>query len=193
MSISARPAFRKRWLRLLIESLALIVLMLLIAQSTLQNFHIQGHSMEPTLHDQEYMIVNKAAYFFRQPARGDIIVFRNPRNPHEDYVKRIIAIPGDVISISRSSIAVNGISLHETYVSRQNQQNAYSPLLLAVTPDHYFVLGDNRSNSSDSRQWGLVPRENIIGKAVLIYWPARTDNFGPLPDMSYIFAGTEDG
>jgi signal peptidase I len=165
--------------------------MLLMAQSTLQNFHIQGRSMEPTLHDQEYMIVNKAAYFFQHPARGDIVVFHNPLNPREDYVKRVIAIPGDAISIAGSSIVINGVPLHETYVSRQNQQNTYPPLLLVVRPDHYFVLGDNRGNSSDSRQWGLVPRENIIGKAVLVYWPVGTDNFGPLPDMSHIFAGAD--
>ncbi len=149
--------------------------------------------MELALHDQEYMIVNKAAYFFQPPARGDVIVFRYPNNPHEDFVKRVIAIPGDVISVIGESVMVNSVNLHESYVNRQNALNPYKPIInLTVVRDEYFVMGDNRSNSSDSRQWGFVPRANIIGKAALIYWPFGVDNFGPLPDMSSVFAKVPD-
>lgn len=173
----------------MLETLGLAVLMLLIVRSTLQNFHIQGYSMEPTLHNQEYIVVNRAAYFFQSPARGDIIVFRYPDNPREDFVKRVIAIPGDVISVIGNQVTVNTITLHEPYVAKANVTSPYRPIIkLAVGKDRYFVMGDNRGSSSDSRQWGFVPRESIIGKAVLIYWPPDQDNFGLLPDMSQVFA-----
>jgi signal peptidase I len=165
--------------------------MIFCTHIVLQTFHIDGQSMEPTLHDQEYVFVFKAAYLFSAPQRGDIIVFQYPLNPRENYIKRIIAVPGDVISIVGQTITVNGITLHEPYINRTNMDNPYPSIeKRLVGPDEYFVLGDNRGNSSDSRQWGFVPRNNILGKALCIYWPINEDNLGFLPDASSVFANT---
>jgi signal peptidase I len=183
----------RKWLRPALETAVLLFLLLLVVRGTLQNFHIRGHSMEPTLHDQEYMVVNRAAYLLQSPARGDIVVFRYPNDPSEDYVKRVIAVPGDVVSVIGELVMVDGVPLQEVYVSAVNATNPYRPIVnLTVGANEYFVIGDNRGNSSDSRQWGFVPRANLIGKAVLVYWPFGVDNFGLLPDMSQVFAKVSD-
>ncbi|MBE3559474.1 MAG: signal peptidase I [Ktedonobacteraceae bacterium] len=176
-------------LRGLIKTLTLILLLILASRVILQNYHIDGQSMEPTLHDHEYVLVNKAAYLFAPPQRGDIIVFQYPHNPQENYIKRIIAIPGDIISVEGATVTVNGVTLQESYVDQNDNFNPFPPLENRIVgPDQYFVMGDNRGNSADSRQWGLVPRQNIIGKATVIYWPVNEDNFGLLPDASGVFA-----
>ncbi|GLV57800.1 signal peptidase I [Dictyobacter sp. S3.2.2.5] len=177
------------WLRQILETVTLVLLMLLLIRVTLQNFHIDGHSMEPTLHDQEYILVNKAAYLLQGPARGDIIVFQYPRDPQENYIKRIIATPGDRISIIKNTVSVDGIVLHENYINKDDPYNPYPAIKQRVLgPGQYFVMGDNRGNSSDSRAWGMVPRQNIIGKAVVVYWPFNVDNLGLLPNESGVFA-----
>lgn len=171
------------------ENIIFIVLLLVILQITLQNFHIMGQSMEPTLHDQEYILVYKAAYSYRPPARGDIIVFQYPRNPRSDYIKRIIAIPGDVISVLDQTVIVDGVTLNEPYINKDDPFNPYPSFRKRIVgPDQYFVMGDNRGDSSDSREWGFVPRHNIIGQAILVYWPPETDNFGLLPSASNVFS-----
>jgi signal peptidase I len=145
--------------------------------------------MEPVLHDQESVLIDKISYLFRPPARGDIIVFQYPLNPQEDFVKRIIAIPGDIISVGDRTVIVNGVTLREPYVSKDNAYNPFPPFTKHIMgPDEYFVMGDNRGNSSDSREWGLVPRQNIIGRVIAIYWPSDEDNLGLLPDVSSTFA-----
>jgi signal peptidase I len=176
-------------LRLLTDSLILVLVMLLLTRLTVQNFHIQGQSMEPTLHNQEFILVDKVAYLFHPPARGDVIVFQFPRAPQEDLVKRIIAVPGDVISIINQVVIVNGVTLHETYINKDDPYNPYPSFRNRIIgPDEYFVMGDNRGNSDDSRDWGLVPRQNIIGRVVAVYWPANANNFGLLPETSSVFA-----
>ncbi|GAC1359613.1 MAG: signal peptidase I [Ktedonobacteraceae bacterium] len=185
-SISQR---RLRWLRHLVEMLLLITLAISFIRLPLQNFHIVGHSMEPTFHDQEYVIVNKAAYLFRPPARSDVIVFHYPPDPQEDYIKRIIAVPGDVISVLDQTVIVDGIQLNETYVRKEFQGNPYPSFSKRIVgPNEYFVMGDNRAGSSDSRQWGFVPRADIVGQVQVIYWPLQVDNLGLIPDMSNVFA-----
>lgn len=180
---------RRHSLRRIIVTITLLLLLLLIVRIPLQNYHIQGHSMEPTLHDQEYVLVNKAAYLFRPPARGDIIVFEYPLNLQENYVKRIIAVPGDVISVVGEQVTVDGVTLHEPYINKDDPYNPFAPFSNHIVgPDQYFVMGDNRGNSSDSRDWGLVPRNDILGKAIIIYWPYNVDNFGLLPNESSVFA-----
>ncbi|GCE18365.1 signal peptidase I [Dictyobacter kobayashii] len=189
MSQGERAIQARLWIRQILETITLVLLMLLVIRITLQNFHIDGHSMEPTLHDQEYILVNKAAYLLQEPERGDIIVFRYPRDPQEDYIKRIIATPGDSISIQKDKVVVDGTTLQERYINKDDPYNPYPAINQRVIgPDEYFVMGDNRGNSSDSRAWGLVPRQNIIGKAVVVYWPFNVDNFGLLPNMSGVFA-----
>lgn len=180
---------RKPFLRQIIETTVLMIFLVLIFRLLVQNFHIQGQSMEPTLHDQEFIFVDKTAYLFRPPARGDIIVFQYPLNPRENYVKRIIAIPGDIISVLNQTVIVNGVTLHETYVNRNDPYNPFPPFNKRIVgPDEYFVMGDNRGDSSDSREWGFVPRQNIIGRATFVYWPPGVNNFGLLPGAEPVFA-----
>lgn len=174
--------------REILETIILIFLLVLVIRFTIENFRVDGHSMEPSLHDQEFIFVDKASYLFHAPARGDVIVFRYPLNPQEDYVKRIIAIPGDVISVINQTVIVDGVTLQESYINKENPSNPFSSFSKRIVgPDEYFVMGDNRGNSSDSRQWGFVPRANIIGRAAMIYWPLGEDNYGFLPDESNVF------
>jgi signal peptidase I len=166
-----------------------MLLALLVLHVSVQTFRIDGDSMEPTLRDQEFVLINKAAYLFQPPARGDVIVFQYPLDPQQNYVKRIIAIPGDIISVVNQTVTINGVTLHEDYINKDDAVNPYPPIIrYIVGPNEYFVMGDNRGDSSDSRDWGFVPRQNIIGKAELIYWPTGAHNFGALPNVSNVFA-----
>ena len=179
---------RHRLVREIIETIVLMIVMLLVTRTAIQNFHVDGMSMEPGLHDQELILVDKWSYLFHMPARGDIIVFRAPPNPSQDYVKRIIALPGDIVTIQGTHVSVNGVELREFYVDALRQGNPYPSFRNRIIPlDSYFVLGDNRNGSSDSRDWGCVPRDNIIGRAALIYWPLGEDNSGLLPAASSVF------
>jgi signal peptidase I len=166
-----------------------MLLVLLVLHISIQTFRINGESMEPSLQNQEFVLINKAAYLFQPPARGDIIVFQYPLNPQQIYVKRIIAIPGDIISVINETVIVNGVTLHESYINKDDELNPYPPInQYIVGPDEYFVMGDNRGDSSDSRDWGFVPRQNIIGKAELVYWPTSAHNLGLLPNVGTVFA-----
>jgi len=180
---------RYRFVREIMETIVLTVLMFVIINLAVQNYDIDGPSMEPTLHNQERIMVDKVSYLFHPPSRGDIIVFIAPNNPSLNYVKRIIAIPGDVLTVDDTTVKVDGVTLQEPYVDPQRQGNPYDPIdNRVVPPNHYFVMGDDRVNSSDSRDWGFVPRENIIGRAALVYWPLGEDNDGFLHNFSSVFA-----
>ena len=181
---------RYRLLREIIETVVLTILMFLVIRFAVQNFNIEGTSMEPTLHNTELILVDKWTYLFHPPSRGDIIVFIAPPAPSQDYIKRIIAIPGDRISISGTTVIVDGVTLKETYIAPSNQgiPYPYKPVSGIVPPNDYFVMGDNRRGSSDSRYWGYVPRKNIIGRAAFVYWPLGQDNNGFLPNASAVFA-----
>src|SRR5712692_3387870 len=182
---------RYRLVREVIETIVLTVLMFLVIRFAVQNFNIEGTSMEPSLHNQELILVDKWTYLFHPPTRGDVIVFVAPPNPNQDYIKRVVGLPGDVITIQNTTVIVDGVTLHERYVASYNQGNLYDYKHisnLVVPPDDYFVLGDNRAGSSDSRDWGFVPKNNIIGRAALVYWPLQQDNNGFLPNVSSVFA-----
>ncbi|GAB4112401.1 MAG: signal peptidase I [Candidatus Caldatribacteriota bacterium] len=129
---------------------------------------VKGASMEPTLHDRERLIANKISYRFESPQRGEIIIFKPPFPTNRNYIKRIIGIPGDKIQIINGIVYVNDKQLEEPYVEYQSYENLSTVI---VPEDSYFVLGDNRPNSSDSRYWGFVPRKNIIGKTWVLFWP----------------------
>jgi len=170
---------RHRLVREIIETIVLTVLMFIIINLAVQNYDVTGPSMEPSLHDQERIMVDKVSYWFHTPARGDVIVFSAPPAPTENYVKRIIGIPGDVITVDGNTVMLNGVTLNETYVDPTLQGNANPPINKQLIPDdNYFVMGDDRKNSSDSRSWGWVPRDKIIGRAALVYWPLGQDNNG---------------
>ncbi len=187
---------RYRLVREVIETIVLTVLMFLVIRFAVQNFNIEGHSMEPSLHDQELILVDKWTYLFHPPSRGDVIVFVAPPQPSQDYIKRVIGIPGDVITIDNTTVLVDGVALKETYVDPRNNGATFEDKTihnLVVPPDDYFVLGDNRANSSDSRVWGFVPKQNIIGRAALVYWPLQQDNDGFLPNVSAVYANVHQG
>lgn len=182
---------RYRLLREIIETVVLTLLMFLVIRFAVQNFNVDGTSMEPNLHNTELILVDKWTYMFRSPSRGDVIVFVAPPHPDMDYVKRIIAVPGDRVTIHNTTVIVDGVTLSETYVDPRNQGNlfAYKNITnLLVPAGNYFVLGDNRAVSDDSRDWGFVPMQNIIGRAAFVYWPLGQDNDGFLKNYSTVFA-----
>lgn len=180
---------RSHFIRETLGMIVLTVLMYLIINLVVQSYDIQGPSMEPTLHSQERIIVDKVSYWFYAPARSDVVIFKAPNDPSLSYVKRIIGIPGDVITVENTTVKVDGVTLQEPYVDPQRQGNPYNPIIhRVVPPNNYFVMGDDRINSSDSRDWGFVPRENIIGRATFVYWPLNQDNNGFLSDFSSVFA-----
>lgn len=190
--LKAEPSFEKhhRLLREVIETIVLTVLMFVIINLAVQNYDVDGPSMEPTLHNGERIMVDKVSYRFHAPQRGDIIVFIAPPNPQEDFVKRIIGVPGDEITVNNTTVTVDGVTLNEPYVAatRQGNPNLIKTNHYILPANRYFVMGDDRINSSDSRSWGLVPRANIIGRAALIYWPLGEDNDGFLQNFSSVFA-----
>ncbi|MGI5827830.1 MAG: signal peptidase I [Patescibacteria group bacterium] len=141
-----------------------------------QPHRVQGQSMFPTLHSGEYLLTSKIAYRFGEPTYGDIVVFKAPNNSEYDYIKRIIGLPGDRIKIIDHKFYVNGYILDESrYLSStvptDGQRFLQEGMEIIVPPDSYFVAGDNRTNSSDSRDFGAVPKNNIVGKAWFRYWP----------------------
>ena len=185
--------FEKRFRlhREIIETVVLTILMFLIIRMAVQNFTIDGHSMEPSLHDAELIIVDKWSYLLHPPTRGDVIVFVAPPDPAQDYIKRVVGLPGDVITIRNNVVFVNNKSLNEKYVAPANQGAINNKVFqnMIVPANSYFVLGDNRRGSSDSRDWGCLPTKNIIGRAAVVYWPLHMDNNGLLPNESSVFNG----
>jgi signal peptidase I len=187
---------RRRLVRQVVETVILTLLLFLIMNLAVQNFDVDGYSMEPGLHNQERLMVDKVSYLFRQPARGDVIVFSAPPQPSEDYVKRIIAIPGDVVSIKNGVPTVDGVTLKEPYVNSANMGASPTDKPISnvvVPPGEYFVMGDNRVDSYDSRSWGFVPAHDIIGRVLLVYWPLDANNDGFLPNFSSVFAKVHQG
>jgi signal peptidase I len=129
---------------------------------------VESISMEPNLVAGDMVIVNKLAYRFDEPKRGDIIVFRYPPDPDQTpYIKRVIGLPGDQVRINNGAVYINGVQIREPYLSITTERGGN----WTVPEEALFVMGDNRNNSSDSRAWGMVPMENVIGKAEVIYWP----------------------
>lgn len=189
--MSQRKNFESRYrlVREIIETITLTILMFLVIRFAVQNFRVDGMSMEPTLHNGEFILVNKAAYLFHPPERGDVIVFEYPRDTQVDYIKRIIAIPGDTISVVGTRVTVDGVTLTEPYVNQADNSNPFQNFTNRHVPSSdYFVMGDNRGNSSDSRDWGFVPRQDIIGEATFVYYPFNEGNFGLLSNYSSVFA-----
>lgn len=167
-------------LRELIETLILTLVIFLVIRFAVQNFRIEGSSMEPNFHDGQYLFVNKLVYMLHPPERGDVIVFIPPTSNSRDYIKRVIGLPGDRVEIRSGVVFINGEVLQESYPLHPG---TYSTGSLVVPPDEYFVLGDNRNYSSDSHSWGTVSAKKIIGKAWISYWPPQTIGF--VPDYSY--------
>lgn len=139
-------------------------------------FHkVSGLSMFPIMHDGDFLITEKVSYKFSEPKRGEIIVLKNPRDNTIDFIKRIIAIPGDTIKIEDNNVYLNGQLLKETYLpagTRTRSGNFLTEgIIIKAGNNQYFVFGDNRNHSSDSREWGSITKKEIIGKAFFRYWP----------------------
>ncbi|MGA3023557.1 MAG: signal peptidase I [Bryobacteraceae bacterium] len=156
------------WMRDLALSVVIAVMVILFLY---QPVKVEGTSMMPALVDQERIFINKFIYHsLWSIERGDMVVFWYPRDPSKSYIKRVIGIPGDRVAIERGTVIVNGARLQEAYVPPE-YHDQQSMAAMVVQPDEYFVLGDHRSSSNDSRAWGTVPRHYIYGKAVFVYWP----------------------
>jgi signal peptidase I len=179
-------------LREIVEALALAIVVFILIQAGAQNFRVEGSSMAPTLEGQQYLLVNKLVYFtfdverfsriiplwqvdksevsrpFRPPRLGEIIVFHFPGEPQRDFVKRVIGRPGDKVEIVDGTVLVNDAVHQEPYLNEPFVDNMPPR---RMSQHEYFVMGDNRSHSNDSRNWGGVPEANVVGKVWLIYWP----------------------
>ncbi len=162
------------------ETIVMTILIFAAVRLLVQNFRIEGNSMEPNLHNGQYLIIEKVSYRFSEPQRGDIIVFHYPNNPKRDFIKRIIGLPGETVQIRQGQIYIGGKLLPEPY---NPNTGSYSWGPGVVGENEYFVLGDNRNNSSDSHSWGMLPREMIVGKAWFTYWPIS--EWGPIPHYSF--------
>ena len=150
-----------------LETIVLSLILFLAINAVSARIRVDGYSMEPTLRSGEFVVVNKLSYKIGEPERGDVVVFHFPRNPEQEYIKRIVGLPGDTVSIRNGEVRVNGEILEEEYIkSAPSYQGDWT-----VGADGLFVLGDNRNNSSDSHNWGEVPMELVVGKAVFVYWP----------------------
>lgn len=163
-----KPGFLRFVLDVL-ETLILSVLLFAGINAISARIRVDGYSMEPTLHTGEFVIVNKLAYKLGTPQIGDVIVFHFPRDPQQEYIKRVIGLAGDRVIISNGQVTVNDQTLEEPYVA---DPPVYEKTLI-VPEDQLFVLGDNRNNSSDSHNWGTVPMDYVVGKAVFVYWPPQ--------------------
>ncbi len=161
--------------RLLLRDLVIaLMIAALVVVFVVQPVKVEGTSMLPRLHDGERIFVNKMVYYGFPPLdRGDIVVFWYPNDPDKSYIKRVIGMPGESVQLREGHIFINGRELLEPYLDPQRNVTQGSTQPVQVKPHYYFVMGDNRDNSSDSREWGLVPEKYIYGKALFRYWPLR--------------------
>ena len=183
--------------REIIEAVVLAAVVFMLLQTTVRNFKFDGSSMDPTLEDGQYLLVNRLVYLrvdldrlakivpfwqagqgssryaIHAPERGEVIVFefpdKNAQNPRKDFVKRVIGLPGESIEMKAGTVFVNGDELDEPYLTSNDRSNAR---LIELGEGEYYVLGDNRAHSNDSRSWGAVPEANLRGKVWMVYWPA---------------------
>ncbi len=183
--------------REIIEAVVLAALVFMLLQVTVRNFKVDGSSMDPTLEDGQYLLVNRLVYLrvelgrlakivpfwtadegssrhaIHAPKRGEVIVFEfpdsNPNNPKKDFVKRVVGLPGETMRMFDGKVFVNEEVLNEPYLSHKDHSNASK---VTLGEGEYYVLGDNRTHSNDSRSWGAVPEANIRGKVWMVYWPA---------------------
>jgi signal peptidase I len=163
----ARTFGGRSLLREILETVLLTVMLFLVINTVTGRSQVNGSSMEPTLHNGQYLIISKIAYWVRPPERGDIIVLRPPGDVGEDYIKRVIGLPGERIEVRDGKVWVDGVLLDEPYISNLPDY----PESWDLGEGEYVVLGDNRNNSDDSHKWGPLARESIVGKAWLCYWP----------------------
>ncbi len=149
----------------ILQTLILAFVLYFLIDTVIARVKVENISMKPTLQPGEYIVVNKMAYRIGDFQRGDVVVFHF--NPQEDYIKRIIGIPGDLVEVEDGVVSVNGVGLEEPYISAPPRYSGS----WQVPDGMLFVLGDNRNQSSDSHKWGFVARDSVVGKALVVYWP----------------------
>jgi signal peptidase I len=157
--------------RELVETIVLTLVIFLLIRVFVQNFRVDGMSMEPNFHDGQFLLISKMAYRVGEPQRGDVIVFRYPQDPSRDFIKRVVGLPGEVVQVTDGQVVVDGTpvpDLADVY------QGGYTSAATRLGPEELYVMGDNRPNSSDSHTWGPLPTDLVIGKVVLSYWPPST-------------------
>ncbi len=163
-----------------IETLLIAAILFVVINIITARVVVESVSMQPNLHEGELVIVNKLAYRWSEPERGDIVVFPYPLNKDIRFIKRVIGIPGDHVIVENGEIRVNGILLAEPYLEELPTYTGE----WTVGEGEVFVLGDNRNNSNDSSKWGMVPGEDLLGKAVLVYWPLTEFQIIPHYDLT---------
>lgn len=164
------PNRRPAWIGFVwevLQTLIMAVILYFLIDTVVGRVRVENISMQPTLHEGQFVLVNKLAYRLGEFQRGDVVVFHYPRNPEEDYIKRLIGLPGDVVSVENGYVVVNNQVLDEPYIAAPPQYASS----WTVPEGQLFVLGDNRNQSSDSHSWGFVPIENVVGRALIVYWP----------------------
>ena len=170
----------RSWLQDTLETLLLAAILFFVINTLTGRYQVHGQSMEPSLHDGQYLIASKVTYWLHEPERGDVVVLDPPsRSSEVPYIKRVIGLPGDLVEVKDHRVWVNGIALNEPYI---NEPPNY-PGNWVVGEAEYFVLGDNRNNSSDSHSWGLLPADNVLGKAFFSYWPP--EYWGQTPHYTF--------
>jgi signal peptidase I len=192
-------------LREMLETLLFTLLIFFLVRTVIQNFKIEGSSMEPNLHTGQYIMVNRLVYFhidlnwrhwllgeenqpqqlaylIHSPRRGDIVVFEYPRDTSRDFIKRVIGLPGETVEVRNGQVLINGVPLNEPYLPESARPQMGSMAPVRVPSDAVFVMGDNRGNSSDSRSWGPLPLDKIVGQAWFIYWPQQY--WGVIPQVA---------
>jgi signal peptidase I len=179
------PSQTRRILIEAIETITLALVLFFAINFLSARIRVDGSSMEPNFHDGDYIIVNRMAYRAGEIERGDVVVFPYPLNDEVDYIKRVIGLPGDTIAIYSGVVYVNGEEITEPYILEAQTDDRAEQ---TVPQDSVFVMGDNRNNSEDSRAWGFLKIEDIIGKAIFRYWPF--DAAGAVEHPDIVFAGS---
>lgn len=181
-----RPGRLLRFLRETLETILLAVVLFLVINAISARIRVDGNSMEPSFHNGNYVIVNRMAYRWGEISRGDVIVFPSPENHDEDLIKRVIGLPGDRVRIQDGFLYVNDVRIDEPYIRAPMASDLRE---VRVPQGRVYVMGDNRNNSSDSRRWGPLDIEVILGKAVFVYWPVS--DFGLVEHYVYPVDGAD--
>ena len=167
---SPQPSMGWLLLREVVETVVLALVIFLLIRQVVQNYRIESHSMRPNFEEGQFILVNKLAFKLGAPSRGDVIIFHNPNNPQEDYIKRVIGLPGDTVEVRGQMVYINNRPLPEEFPHNRFAPNSFfGPVV--VEADHLIVMGDNRPNSTDSRAFGPLSEDLIVGKAWVRVWP----------------------
>lgn len=173
----ARPSLHygnfRQTLREIAETVVLIAVIFTLVNLACARFVVDGPSMQPTFHTGQFIIVSRVNYLLGDPQRGEVVVFHYPNNPTQDYIKRVVGVPGDTVEIRETLVYVNGELLNEPYINEPCQPSSCRDNSWTLGEDEYFMMGDNRNHSSDSRAFGAVNRQFIVGEALVRYWPPQ--------------------